>query len=174
MLQNVRVNRQLGSINRGGEHELGGNLFLVKESFDCFLVLRVIYDNDAKLVVAEWESVAVFHIPSTIALSTQVSRYFNPIVVTWIVDSDTENAASVLHFFDNFVGAVEIVLTINDTPGRSSKVSRVSMLNFTESIVIPGGFAPLSHDLGRMQNLALDDGLLVAKFDFELSKFRHV
>lgn len=69
LLQNVGVNGQFSSINSGSKDELGGNLFLVKESFNCFLVLRVINNGDAKLVVAKGEPVAVFYISDTITLS---------------------------------------------------------------------------------------------------------
>jgi hypothetical protein len=69
LLQNVGVNGQFSSINSGSKDKLGGNLFLVKESFDCFLVLRVIDNGDAKLVVAKGEPVAVFYISDSITLS---------------------------------------------------------------------------------------------------------
>lgn len=174
LLQDVRVNRQLGSINCRSQDELRWNLLFVKESFDCFLVLRIVYDNDAELVIAERESIAVLNITSTITLSAQISWYFNPVVVTRFIDSDAENATCVLHFTNNFVCAVKIVLAVHKTPSRSSKVSWVSVLYFTESVVIPGSFASLSHNLWRMQNLALDNGFLVAKFDFKLGEFWHV
>ena len=70
LLQNIRVNYNLCAVDCGTKDKLRYDFRLVQESFDGLLVLRITDNNDDELVLIEWETIAMLHVSSTIALST--------------------------------------------------------------------------------------------------------